>query len=304
MSRNGAEYAVGSAVIALAEGRAADALSAAMEAFDVRGQLGIGAQSPREGFILAVEAALVLGDRAAAEDLLTFVEQLPRGKRPQYLEAHARRFRARLAAAGGQPAEAEQRFKRAAAQFRELAAPFWLAVTLLEYGEWLAGEGRGAESMPLLDEARETLRAAPRDALARAPRARRRQGSSFRLVSFPGGLEPYTPRVAGVAESVLRVPNSRIRELAEIAMARRGAPLLLRRVEPAHPGYIKQAAARAMQDGYTFYTENAGLPSRRGAIALISRLHRSRSTRHGRSSLPPPACRRCISASAGTRPRR
>ena len=85
----------------------------------------------------------------------SFVEQLPRGKRPQYLEAHARRFRARLAAAEGQPTEAEQRFKRAAAQFRELAAPFWLAVTLLEYGEWLAGEGRGAESRPLLDEARE-----------------------------------------------------------------------------------------------------------------------------------------------------
>ena len=113
-----------------------------MQAFDVRRQLGIGAQSPREAFILAVEAALVLGDRAAAEDLLTIVEQLPRGERPQYLEAHARRFRARLAAAEGQPAEAELRFKRAAAQFRELATPFWLAVTLLEYGEWLAGEGR------------------------------------------------------------------------------------------------------------------------------------------------------------------
>ena len=90
-----------------------------------------------------------------AEGLLTFVEQLPRGKRPQYLEAHARRFRARLAAAEGQRTEAEQRFKRAAAQFRELAVPFWLAVTLLEYGEWLAGEGRNAESLPLLEEARE-----------------------------------------------------------------------------------------------------------------------------------------------------
>ena len=33
------------------------------------------------------------------------------------------------------------------------------------------------------------------------------------------------------------------------------------------PDYIKQAAMRAMQDGYTFYTENAGLPSLRRAIA-------------------------------------
>jgi tetratricopeptide (TPR) repeat protein len=150
-----AEYAVGSAAIALAEGRAADALSWATEAFEVRRQLGIGAQSPREAFIIAVEAALTLGERATAEGLLDFVEQLPRGRRPQYLEAHARRFRARLAAADGRHDEAEQRFKRAVGQFRELAAPFWLAVCQLEQGEWLAGQGRGEEAEPLLDEARE-----------------------------------------------------------------------------------------------------------------------------------------------------
>jgi len=33
------------------------------------------------------------------------------------------------------------------------------------------------------------------------------------------------------------------------------------------PEYIKQAARRAIEDGYTFYTENAGLPSLRRAIA-------------------------------------
>jgi hypothetical protein len=33
------------------------------------------------------------------------------------------------------------------------------------------------------------------------------------------------------------------------------------------PAYIKQAAVRAMEDGFTFYTENAGLPSLRRAIA-------------------------------------
>ncbi len=33
------------------------------------------------------------------------------------------------------------------------------------------------------------------------------------------------------------------------------------------PEYIKQAAARAMADGFTYYTENAGLPSLRRAIA-------------------------------------
>jgi aspartate aminotransferase len=33
------------------------------------------------------------------------------------------------------------------------------------------------------------------------------------------------------------------------------------------PEYIKRAACRAMEEGYTFYTENAGLPSLRRAIA-------------------------------------
>ena len=40
------------------------------------------------------------------------------------------------------------------------------------------------------------------------------------------------------------------------------------------PDYIKQAAVRAMEDGFTFYTENAGLPSLRRAIAEnYRRLH-------------------------------
>jgi aspartate aminotransferase len=34
------------------------------------------------------------------------------------------------------------------------------------------------------------------------------------------------------------------------------------------PDYIKNAAARAMRDGFTFYTENAGLPTLRRALAL------------------------------------
>ena len=33
------------------------------------------------------------------------------------------------------------------------------------------------------------------------------------------------------------------------------------------PAYIKQAAATALQDGYTYYTENAGLPGLRQDLA-------------------------------------
>ncbi|HXY84488.1 MAG TPA: hypothetical protein VEH52_03320, partial [Gaiellaceae bacterium] len=37
--------------------------------------------------------------------------------------------------------------------FREVSTPFELAVTLLEYGEWLIGESRADEAAPLVGEA-------------------------------------------------------------------------------------------------------------------------------------------------------
>jgi aspartate/methionine/tyrosine aminotransferase len=71
-----------------------------------------------------------------------------------------------------------------------------------------------------------------------------------------------------VAQSVENVPRSRIRELADIAMGMDGVlRLYFGESNLPTPDYIKQAAIRAMQDGYTFYTENAGLPSLRRAIA-------------------------------------
>jgi aspartate/methionine/tyrosine aminotransferase len=71
-----------------------------------------------------------------------------------------------------------------------------------------------------------------------------------------------------IASSVEAVPRSRIRELAEIAMSMDGVlRLYFGESNLPTPDYIKQAAVRAMQDGFTFYTENAGLPSTRAAIA-------------------------------------
>src|ERR1035437_9329559 len=78
-----------------------------------------------------------------------------------------------------------------------------------------------------------------------------------------------------VARSVQNVPHSRIRELAEIAMSMEGVlRLYFGESNLPTPGYIKQAAVRAIEEGYTFYTENAGLPSLRRAIARnYQRLH-------------------------------
>jgi aspartate/methionine/tyrosine aminotransferase len=79
----------------------------------------------------------------------------------------------------------------------------------------------------------------------------------------------------GIAHSVEIVPGSRIRELAEIAMGMDGVlRLYFGESNLPTPEYIKRAATKAMEDGYTFYTENAGLPSTRRAIAAsYARLH-------------------------------
>src|SRR2546428_683426 len=71
-----------------------------------------------------------------------------------------------------------------------------------------------------------------------------------------------------VARSVLAVPQSRIRELADIAMAMDGVlRLYFGESNQPTPQYIKDAAIGALREGYTFYTENAGLPSLRAGIA-------------------------------------
>jgi aspartate aminotransferase len=74
--------------------------------------------------------------------------------------------------------------------------------------------------------------------------------------------------MASLAQSAESVPHSRIRELAEVAMSMDGVlRLYFGESNLPTPDYIKQAAVKALADGYTFYTENAGLPSLRRAIA-------------------------------------
>ncbi|HZU26243.1 MAG TPA: pyridoxal phosphate-dependent aminotransferase [Bryobacteraceae bacterium] len=73
---------------------------------------------------------------------------------------------------------------------------------------------------------------------------------------------------ARVADSALSVPHSRIRELAEIAMGMDGVlKLYFGESSVPTPDYIKRAAQKAMADGFTFYTENAGMPTLRRGLA-------------------------------------
>ncbi len=80
---------------------------------------------------------------------------------------------------------------------------------------------------------------------------------------------------ASISSSALSVPGSRIRELAEIAMGMEGVlKLYFGECDIPTPAFIQQAAQKAMSDGYTYYTENAGLPSLREELAsYYSRAH-------------------------------
>jgi aspartate aminotransferase len=80
---------------------------------------------------------------------------------------------------------------------------------------------------------------------------------------------------AQLAQSILEVPPSRIRELANIAFKMEGVlKLYFGESNLPTPQYIKDAAVRALQEGFTFYTHNAGLLSLREAIAKkYSELH-------------------------------
>jgi class 3 adenylate cyclase/tetratricopeptide (TPR) repeat protein len=131
-----------------AEGRPQEALADGETTIELGRTLGIAHQAVKQGIVESLEAAFVLGKTAKIEELLTSIETVPAGSRAPYLDAQARRFRARLAGD-------ETGYEAATKQFRELGIPFWLAVTLLEHAEWLVGQGQPSQAEPLLAEATE-----------------------------------------------------------------------------------------------------------------------------------------------------
>jgi class 3 adenylate cyclase/tetratricopeptide (TPR) repeat protein len=132
------------------ESRLEEALAAGLKSLDpIQGAeySNFSNQQVKQGFLHALEVALALGRREQADELLTRVEKLPRGFRPPYLEAQARRLRARLEVD-------ETGYAAAATGFGELGMPFWVAVSRLEHAELLDA---GEESERLLADARETF---------------------------------------------------------------------------------------------------------------------------------------------------
>jgi hypothetical protein len=141
-------YRAAGAAIMTTAGEHERALDAAGGVLEFADALGMGQQAVKQAFVCALENALALGDLARADELLTWVEQRPPGLRPPFVEAQARRFRARIGSDDGG-------LKAAAASFREHDFPFWLAVVELERGEWLIAQGRDEDARAPLEEARE-----------------------------------------------------------------------------------------------------------------------------------------------------
>jgi hypothetical protein len=152
-----ASIAVGRAVLARAEGRHEEALAEAEAACTSRGTVGPEHPAFKQGIAEALEAAYQLDDLDKMEQLLQRLRDFSPAQRSPFHEAQLARFGARLAARRDGGDAVETGFRRATAILREISARFWLAIVLLEHGEWLIDEDRRDEAEPLLAEARETF---------------------------------------------------------------------------------------------------------------------------------------------------
>ncbi len=129
-------------------------------------------QDAKASFHEAVEAAFAIGNLTKVDALLGVLDAVPFGVRPLSMEAHAARFRARLAHARGDDAARRALLRACRGDLRELALPFRLAIAQLEHAEWLATQARDADAAPLRANALATFqRLEAHPWVARAPAA-------------------------------------------------------------------------------------------------------------------------------------
>jgi tetratricopeptide (TPR) repeat protein len=141
------------AALASAEGRAADALTTAEsglracleQSFPVVACLNL---------VEAVDAAFALRRDEKVQELIDAVRAHYRPGRQPAIDAHIHRWRAALAGRRGDDVDAADQFAMALEGFAALTRPFWLAVTQLEFAEWLLHNERDTEAAELLVGAR------------------------------------------------------------------------------------------------------------------------------------------------------
>jgi hypothetical protein len=148
-----AAYAVGRVVVLRAEGRLGRALQAADEVILLGRRIGPGGHMFKMGLDLGLDIAFDSHALPKVEEVLATIEGLRPGEITPSLRGIEARARARLAAHRGQRDLAESMFKSAAAMFRELGMPLWVAMTLAEQAEWLRQEERSSRADQIGEEA-------------------------------------------------------------------------------------------------------------------------------------------------------
>jgi class 3 adenylate cyclase/tetratricopeptide (TPR) repeat protein len=148
-----AAYAVGRAVVLRAEGRLDRALEAADEATSLGRRIGPDAHMFKMGLHLGLDIAFDTHALPKVQEILAVIEGLRPGEITPSLRGIEARARARLAVGSGERDLAESMFKSAAAMFRELGMPFWVATTLVEQADWLRHEGQAEQADQIGEEA-------------------------------------------------------------------------------------------------------------------------------------------------------
>ena len=150
------------AMLARSEGRLTEAIASGDIAFSLRTEMGIRAPGTKEAFVHLLDACLESDNLAKADEVMAVVHALGPGQVTPYLRVQMRRFDALIdAARGGDPTPELREVIRG---LDELQMPFWRAAVSTELAEWLIGQGREAEALPLIEDARATfeqLRATP-----------------------------------------------------------------------------------------------------------------------------------------------
>ena len=131
--------------------------------------------------IEAVDAAFTLGRDEKVEELIDLVRRHYRPGRQRAIDAHIHRWRAALAARREAGGVAEE-FAAAMDAFSTLSRPFWLAVTQLEFAEWLMRQERDAEAAALLIQSRSAFARLGRGAMDRTRRRDRAHHDRHRRV--------------------------------------------------------------------------------------------------------------------------
>jgi tetratricopeptide (TPR) repeat protein len=148
-----AAHAVGRAVVLRAEGHLGRALAAADEAISLGRRMGPDGHMFKMGLDLGLDIAFDTHALPKVQEILTVIEGLRPGEITPSLRGINARARARLAVRGGEHDLAESMYSSAAATFRELGMPLWVATTLADQAEWLRHEGRAQQADQLGEEA-------------------------------------------------------------------------------------------------------------------------------------------------------